>query len=442
MTEPQSSQQASHAPSGALRLPRMTTPTWEVELLISGATVFGLMQLPSRLEALMVNLANRAEADIGMLLIPLWIYMLSGLLILIGTFIVHLGLRAYWVALVGLDSVYPGGVKWSSFKRAGPYQLETSRRGREDLPALIEGADNRASRVFAIGVGLAMILLLPTLMVSLALAIMLAFRWVPGSDGLSPMIGFWALFAGITVPWFIAVIIDQQLAARWPRDSRGARLLRAILGFYARVGMGRASNLPMAIYVSNAEGHRGNIFISVASGLIMVVASVQIIGFAIEFDLDDRQGLPAFAATGEDLILPRHYASQRAREPSLTPLPFIPDPVVRGPYLRLFVPYRVARHNAALETECEPAAEGERASRAVLDCYARLHDVRINGAPVAGLRFDAAEDPVSGVRGMLAMISMDGLASGRHELTLLPPPRIETKESDPPLKPFRIPFWR
>lgn len=442
MTEPKPSEQASHGPSGALQLPRMTTPTWEVELLISGATVFGLMQLPSRLEAWMVSLANRVEADIGSLLIPLWIYMLSGLIILIGTFIVHLGLRAYWVALVGLNSVYPGGVRWSSFKRAGPYQLETSRRGREDVPALIEAADNRASRVFAVGVALAMILVMPMLMVSLALAVMLVIRVVPGADGLSPMVGFWALFIGMFGPWFVAVVLDQKFGARWRPDGRPARILRGMLGFYARVGLGRASNLPMAIYTSNSEGHRGNILISVASGLIMVLASVQIVGFAIEFDLDDRQGLPAFASTGEDLVLPRHYASQRAREPSLAPLPFIPDPLVRGPYLRLFVPYRVARHNAMLDDHCPVAGEGERASRVALDCYARLHDVRINGEPVAGLRFDAAEDAPSGLRGMLAMIPMSDLPAGRHELTLLPAPRVDRKDDDPPPKPLRIPFWR
>jgi hypothetical protein len=31
---------------GEIRLPPKTTPTWEVELLVSGATVFGLAQLP------------------------------------------------------------------------------------------------------------------------------------------------------------------------------------------------------------------------------------------------------------------------------------------------------------------------------------------------------------------------------------------------------------
>jgi hypothetical protein len=30
-----------------LGLPRDTTPTWEIELLVSGAVLFGLLQLPS-----------------------------------------------------------------------------------------------------------------------------------------------------------------------------------------------------------------------------------------------------------------------------------------------------------------------------------------------------------------------------------------------------------
>jgi hypothetical protein len=32
------------------RVPAQTTPTWEMELLVSGATIFGLLQLPTFLD--------------------------------------------------------------------------------------------------------------------------------------------------------------------------------------------------------------------------------------------------------------------------------------------------------------------------------------------------------------------------------------------------------
>lgn len=102
------------------------------------------------------------------------------------------------------------------------------------------------------------------------------------------------------------------------------------------------------------------------------------------------------------------------------------------------IPYRVSRHNAWLEACPEAGAEVE-AERARLDCLATLHDVRIDGDPVAQLRFDAFEDPDNGVEGMLAMIPVRALAHGRHELTLLAPPHPD--RASPPLT-YRIPFWR
>ena len=428
-------------PTGAMPLPRQTTPTWEIELLISGATVFGLMQLPALVESGMVKIINRTAPDIASLLVPMWIYVQSALMILIGTFVLHLCLRAYWVALVGLTSVSPGGVNWASFKNAGPYQLETSRRGREDMPAIIEAADNRASRLFGVGVGLAMALLMPIVLVSLAIGAAWLFRWLPNAAELPEMNAFIGLFVIAFLPWLIAITLDKQYGARWTPTTRRGRVLRGLLGFYARIGLGRASNLPMALYTTNTQGHRGNLMMATASTLIMLAVSTQIVSHITDWSPSDIDGLPKFSPDAHDVVFPRHYASLRAREPSMRPVPFIPQPQVRGDYLKLFVPYRVASHNRALAKHCLPATESQRPARAALDCFAQLHDVRIDGIKVPDLHFDASEDPVNSLRGMLAMIPVHTLAQGRHELTLMPMPREADDHSDPP-KPYRIPFWR
>jgi len=444
MTEPE------HATStGAMPLPRQTTPTWEIELLISGATVFGLMQLPAMVESKLVIIINRTAPDIASLLVPMWIYIHSALMILIGTFVVHLCLRAYWVALVGLNSVSPGGVNWMSFKKAGPYQLEASRRDREDMPAIIEAADNRASRLFGVGVGLAMAMLMPMVLVTLAVGVALLFRWLPSDVEQPEMFVFIGVFVVTFLPWLLATWLDQKFGAGWSPASRGGRILRSVLGFYARIGFGRASNLPMALYITNTKGNRGSFVIAAVSSLIMVAVGAQVISHVSDWTPSDIQGLPTFSPDAHDVIYPRQYASMRAREPNMRPVPYIPQPQVRGDYLRLFVPYRVEPHNRALAEHCPQPAESQRPARAALDCFADLHDVRIDGIKVPNLHFDAAEDPVSSQRGMLAMIPVHRLAEGRHELTLLPMPR----ESDPPrgeagdasaepLAPYRIPFWR
>jgi hypothetical protein len=77
-------------------LSKHTTPTWEIELLISGATVFALMQLPGLLDRAYQQLLAQVGASMAQLLLIAYIYFKAATLVLIATFILHLGLRAYW----------------------------------------------------------------------------------------------------------------------------------------------------------------------------------------------------------------------------------------------------------------------------------------------------------------------------------------------------------
>src|SRR5947209_5596517 len=105
-----------------LEVPARTTPTWEMELLVSGATVFGLLPLPGKLDALFYEQHGRALSTlVQSLMMALWIYARIAVMTLVGTFILHLALRGFWVALVGLDSVYPRGVQPERL-RGGPIQ--------------------------------------------------------------------------------------------------------------------------------------------------------------------------------------------------------------------------------------------------------------------------------------------------------------------------------
>ena len=121
-------------PGAPATIPARTTPTWEMELLISGATVFGLLQLPALADSLLFHAHNSGPPIVALFVLPLWIYVKTALLTLAATFVVHLCLRGYWVALVGLSSVYPGGVRWDRVaERAGPLSLASMRAKIGDI---------------------------------------------------------------------------------------------------------------------------------------------------------------------------------------------------------------------------------------------------------------------------------------------------------------------
>ena len=135
-------------------LPRHTTPTWEVELLISGVAVFAMLQLPGWLDDRFFALRPRFGQGWELPLFLTYVYLKSAAVILSITFALHLLLRAQWIAQVGMHSVFPAGIQWDRM-RIGPVQreVEQTRYGNADIA--IDRADNRATIVFAYGVMLA-----------------------------------------------------------------------------------------------------------------------------------------------------------------------------------------------------------------------------------------------------------------------------------------------
>ena len=88
-------------------LPAHTTPTWEVELLISGVAVFAMLQLPGLLDDAIFAWRPRFSQEWSSVVFLLYVYSKGAAVLLAGTFVVHLLLRARWIALVGLHSIHP-----------------------------------------------------------------------------------------------------------------------------------------------------------------------------------------------------------------------------------------------------------------------------------------------------------------------------------------------
>lgn len=422
-------------------MPARTTPTWEMELLISGATVFGLMQLPGLADRWLFGAYNAGPPAMAGMVLPLWIYVKFALLTLIATFIVHLCLRGYWIALVGLSSVYPGGVRWDYLRsRTGPNAFAATLEQFGDLPAAIERADNRGSLVFGVGFGLALAMVVPIVIVLVVMGVMWLCESITGPDPRLIWIGF-ALFLVIAMPYALILVWDKYRGDRIAAGGREARLLYGSLRFLHRIGMGRSSNPLLLLFASNAGSRQATLVMTIAMTLLFGATFLQAVGDRFGWSGGSYVGLPDDLRYAERVVLPVHYASQRGDAPVLAPVPTIPDPVVRGPYLRLFVPYFPQRHAHAMRRECPEALRDDADARTRLDCFAALHAIAIDGEAVT-VPFDAAEDPATGQRGGLAMIPVGALAEGRHELTIMPPQRERRAADAPPPKPFRIPFWR
>jgi len=420
-------------------VPKHTTPTWEMELLVSGGTVFGLIQLSGLVDNGFASLYNRASEDFSFTLMPLWVYVKFVLITLIGTYLVHLCLRGYWVALVGMNSVYPGGVDWGKL-RVGPLTRQYLEKNAPSMTTMIENIDNLATRVYSVGFGFATTMLVPVVLAAVSLVLGVAIKRVFDVDNSRWVFG--TVFAVVFVPWGIAALVDKHWGYRIREGTMPYRLLNATFAFYERVGIGNSTNPLTAIFNSRGGVKRwGWLSVAVLGITLSVLLSLmsKVLG---GLPFEDLPGLPSGGYFAADSVPANFYASQRQAPEGLRPLPYIPDRIAGRPYLVLFVPYLPRKHAPAMQRACPAAlAQSEQGkSRAALDCLAKLQDARLDGQPLA-LYFDASSDPRSGQPGMFAMVPIQRLASGRHELSLLAVNPKREEDGKPPQR-YVIPFWK
>ncbi|MFS8064667.1 MAG: hypothetical protein ACMG5Z_08755 [Luteimonas sp.] len=422
-------------------LPPHTTPTWEVELLISGVAVFAMLQLPGLLDDAIFAWRPRFSQEWSSVVFLLYVYSKGAAVLLAGTFVIHLLLRARWIALVGLHSIYPGGIDWDRL-RAGRIarEVESARMGSMD--DMIERADNRATTVFATGVMLASTLVGLTLAVVVFGLVLLACN--AAGFAFDPFILF-PCMALLVLPFAVAQMADRRFGERLHPGSRAYRLVHGLMRGYSRVGMGATNNPVMAILASHG-GQRRTILTTMATmSIVLVAVGAGYVAMRKPDAFGSFAMFPAIRSGDPGKVDAVHYDDQRnpARD---QPAPYIQSMVVSGAYLRLTVPYEPVRDDPAMRRTCPQLSALAKTQQpaTALACLQALHDIRLDGRKLAAYRYEVGSDPGTGRPALLAMIDVRDLARGRHELQVAKPPRADRPAGKPDREvPYsRIPFWR
>lgn len=181
--------------------------SWSAELIISGAAIYGTLQLPWLLTK-MVNysLLNFSD-DILQILYLFFTYLTFAISGLIISFILHFILRSIWVGLIGLSSVYPHGVNEES-ENFSKHYLKQLKADFGDLRSYAAGVDRTCSIMFAFSFRFAMLFSSIALMV-LAIAIV-----AYGIHQLLPQFPistiFMIMLSTLVVPGMIAGVLNAK----------------------------------------------------------------------------------------------------------------------------------------------------------------------------------------------------------------------------------------
>ncbi len=423
------------------RLSARTTPTWEIELLISGALVFSLLKLPALLDATVLQILPTLSSGLVAALSLVSLYLRAAVVALAVAFVVHLMLRAYWVALVGVNSVYPDGPRWDR-ARSGVLTRALQERNWVLLNVRIERADNAASLVFAVGVAMGVILFSLSIVVALLLL-------------LSLMLGHYAVFALSMQTWlnllicltlgpaFVAAIVDYFFGARISPSGFLGRSMVAILtvnehfpGFsqFNAIAQTISLNLPKRVPFQLLFA-----VLMVAAFLLSEFSSTRVMR-------DARLRILSPQQNSSLLSVPRHYRDQRRGTQKLYAVPTVASRELADAALELFVPIQADRHPSAFREHCPELAKFAHvkvatlaSDRAWLECAGKVLDIRLDGVTLAATGLLYTLDAQSGLEGLLLRVPNNAFRAGMHVISIK---NIDNEHPRNAASPFQIVVFR
>jgi hypothetical protein len=435
-----------------------TVRPWELELLISGAVVFSLLQVPSQLDRWFAHVEPHLAEQAGFAAFMGYIYAKLILYTLISCFVVHLSVRAYWVGLIGLESVFPHGVRWEDSNYA-PVMREVYRERIGKMQPRIDAADRFCSILFPLAFTVVMLFFFSIAVLGATAGVgLLLSRLLFGGEHFSVVVI--SIFTVAMIIPMVTWAADRWTGGRLERGSLADRLLRrASVASYFANAMPILGITFMTLITNAKKGSRYPamyLLLAILFGVVFVKDVAVGRGLMIA---GDHLYLPD--APGAFGVAPVFYESQRKPDEVHDRIPSIQSDVIRDPYVKLFIPYVPVRHGAAFAEKCpgvRPLSPGgvrsdraeepdSAAVRAVLECWTRLQPVALNGRSIhPSFRFYT--HPRSGLRGIVAYVPVAGLPRGENALTVALAPRSARNEArrrarglDRADEPYYIPFW-
>lgn len=430
-------------PTGRVTFERLRERTDELELLISGLSMVALFTLPGWLletfesQQSLLPLAWLSAAFMALPMTVLFCYLLAS------CFALHLGLRAYWVGLIGLKSAFPQGIRWERASGTGPISREWLQRALPSIDGAIEGADRIASMLFSVITLSGLVLLWLGLLATLTFAGAGLVGHQFGGTNATISIAM-TVFGNLLIGSVLLLWLADSVLARYFPVLRGWRWYRAsvrALGWV--VGLYFPPRLTAPVRLTLQTNTRPMLFLGVFIAMIVFLPWLAVRQFQMAMGFD-RYGTHAqlHARDLDDGHVSAHYESQLVARNRARGRPVIPAPVIEQNWLPLFLPYAPIRDDQIVAQRCpqrrpfenevvpgvRPQVPDEAAaarSRGTAECLARLWEVRLNGAEVTLTDFVPAERADLGFRGLTGFIDLRAATPGPQKLEVIWRPRPE-----------------
>lgn len=420
-------------------LRRLEKESWQAELLISGLALYGTFYLPGFCYWLCDTLIDWLPVKYYLAGGYFTSFNLLGLSFLTTFFIVHFILRAYWVGLIGLNSVFPEGYKIQD----GFYSETYSKKMAGILPDIkdtIKTVDKQCSALFS--GAFALMLLYGTIAV-LSLVVLLVYMYtrdfIPTAvlNGLITIIGI--------IIFVIAIFSFIANTGEFKHNKKMQTIFFNLSVLSAKIFTPFVFKPMYQIiftFQSNAKSITSNIKIGLPFMLIGSALFVYyIMNSNIEYMMDKGEGKNLYIHN--NTVYSDNYLDLYHKDQAIF-VPVIDSDIIEGSYVKLFIP--ILKNESSIQDDiCGEYKEDESIKdednliqnrNFYLDCAKKYIHVFINQERYTADLL-AHKHSQQNRNGLLCYIPGEILSIGKNTLTI---EKLENKDNDI-YESHNIQFW-
>lgn len=434
------------------KLKELTGASWNLELIISGAAIVLTTYLPDAVENLFhyyhFNLSVDWSSGASYMQVLAYAFFKTVAYLMMTMFVVHLAMRAFWVAVVGLQAAYPEGIRYDKIPNVPPSLQRHQQQRFGDLESYTVRLDRLCNQL------LAFTFLVGMMGISLGVVYATVFGLAQVSRSFMPESLAKQLLLGAFVVFMSFISIYGLLVKKFQQnpdldEKYGTRLSGVYAGLMAVMTpvFYKPMNYLSLTFFSNLEKRRMYVMVALVTTFVMV--SVVVI-FGEKMGSLRSRHLFEFrdfytSGTPETELLANRYDNMRESPIDIPPVS-IPSDVLEGPFLQVFVAYP-KQLDAGLQRHCPAAPAVDSlsgsAKRAVLDqwkldCMGSFFRVYVNDSLYARPDWVFHQKPGAMTRGLAAYLPAEGFRKGKNMVTVKIPDAVKPDS----LVVFgAIPFW-